>query len=161
MVSKRNMVRVKVKVTLVQALRLCTGPMTHRGSRGIALSFHGHGTRRGDGSESRPGRYLPPGKTRYPLYRRLSGPQGRSGQVRKISPPPEGFDPQAIQPVASRYTDYVTPPTKEIWLWSNYVMKMTWGLNKRNLSRCHFVHRKPPHGRDCDRTGTSRWEAGD
>ena len=30
---------------------------------------------------------LPPGKTRYPLYRRLGGPQGRSGQVRKISPP--------------------------------------------------------------------------
>jgi hypothetical protein len=29
---------------------------------------------------------LSPGKTRYPLYRRLDGPQGRSGQVRKISP---------------------------------------------------------------------------
>ena len=40
------------------------------------------------GSASRPGRSLPPGKTRYPLYRRLGGPQGRSGQVRKISPPP-------------------------------------------------------------------------
>jgi len=30
---------------------------------------------------------LPPGKTRYTLYRRLGGPQNRSGQVRKISPP--------------------------------------------------------------------------
>ena len=30
---------------------------------------------------------LPPGKTRYPLYKRLGGPQGRSGRVRKISPP--------------------------------------------------------------------------
>jgi hypothetical protein len=29
---------------------------------------------------------LPPGKTRYPLYRRLGGPQSRSGQVRKILP---------------------------------------------------------------------------
>ena len=29
---------------------------------------------------------LPPGKTWYPLYRRLCGPQGRSGRVRKISP---------------------------------------------------------------------------
>ena len=28
-----------------------------------------------------------PGKTRYPLCRRLSGPQGRSGRVRKILPP--------------------------------------------------------------------------
>jgi len=33
---------------------------------------------------------LYPGKTQYPLYRRLGGPQGRSGQMRKISPPP-GF----------------------------------------------------------------------
>jgi hypothetical protein len=39
----------------------------------------------GEGLASRPGRNLPPGKTRYPLYRRLGGPQGRSGQVRKIS----------------------------------------------------------------------------
>ena len=30
---------------------------------------------------------LPPGKCRYTLYRRLDKPQGRSGLVRKISPP--------------------------------------------------------------------------
>jgi hypothetical protein len=47
---------------------------------------------------------LPQGMTRYPIYRRLGGPQGRSGRVRKISPPP-GFDPRTVQPVASRYTD--------------------------------------------------------
>ena len=50
---------------------------------------------------------LPPGNTRYPLYRRLDGPQGRAGRVRKISPPP-GFDPRAVQPVASHYTDWAT-----------------------------------------------------
>jgi hypothetical protein len=38
----------------------------------------------GEGSASRPGRSLPPGKTRYPLYRTLGGPQGQCGQVRKI-----------------------------------------------------------------------------
>jgi hypothetical protein len=32
-------------------------------------------------------------------------PKGRSGQVRKI-PPPLGFDPRTVQPVASWYTDY-------------------------------------------------------
>ena len=32
--------QVKVKVNLVQALRLCTGRTAHRGSRGIALLFH-------------------------------------------------------------------------------------------------------------------------
>jgi hypothetical protein len=47
---------------------------------------------------------LPPGKTRYPLYRRLGGVQSRPGRVWKISPTP-GFDPQTVQPVASRYTD--------------------------------------------------------
>jgi hypothetical protein len=53
---------------------------------------------------------LPPGKTRYVLYRRLGGPQSRSGRVRKISPPP-GFDTQTVQPVAtelSRSTLYNT-----------------------------------------------------
>jgi hypothetical protein len=30
-----------------------------------------------------PGPLYPPGRTRYPLYRRLGGPQGRPGQVRK------------------------------------------------------------------------------
>ena len=51
---------------------------------------------------------LLPGKTRYPLYSRLGGPQGRSGGVRKISPPPE-FDPRTVQPIASRYTDWPIP----------------------------------------------------
>ena len=47
----------------------------------------------------------PPGKIRYPLYGRLGRPQGRSGRVRKISPPP-GFDSRTVQPVASLYTDW-------------------------------------------------------
>jgi len=37
----------KVKCTLVQIVRLCTGRMAHRGSRGIAVLFLDHGTRRG------------------------------------------------------------------------------------------------------------------
>ena len=41
----------KVKCTLVQALRLCTA---RRGSRGIALTFHDHGTRRGWGVRAKP-----------------------------------------------------------------------------------------------------------
>jgi hypothetical protein len=39
--------KVEVKYTLVQALRLCTAGIPHRGSRGIALLFHDHGTTRG------------------------------------------------------------------------------------------------------------------
>ena len=37
----------KVKCTLVQALRLCTGRTANSGSRGIPLLFLDHGTRRG------------------------------------------------------------------------------------------------------------------
>jgi hypothetical protein len=48
---------------------------------------------------------LPPGMTRYPLYRRLSRSQGRSGRVLKISPPPE-LDSRTVHPLASRYTDW-------------------------------------------------------
>ena len=48
---------------------------------------------------------LPPGMTRYPLYRSLGRSQGRSGRVLKISPPP-GFDPRTVQLAPSRYTDY-------------------------------------------------------
>ena len=52
---------------------------------------------------------LYPGKeNRYPLRRRLDEPQGRSGRVPKISPPP-GFDPRTVQPVASRHTDWAIP----------------------------------------------------
>jgi len=42
----RIMFAVKVKCTLVQVLRLCTGRTAHNGSRGIALLFLDHGTRR-------------------------------------------------------------------------------------------------------------------
>jgi len=111
------MVKVKVKCTVVQALRLCTGRSAHRGSRCVALLFLDHGTRRGWGVL--PVRSLPPGKIRYRLYRRLGGPQGRSGQVRKISPQPR-FDPQTVQHVASRYIDWATGPTVPAWRGANY-----------------------------------------
>jgi hypothetical protein len=51
---------------------------------------------------------LTPRMTRYSLYSRLGGPQGRSGQVPKISPPWE-FDPRTAQPVASCCTNYAIP----------------------------------------------------
>jgi len=90
----------KVKCTLVQALRLCADRTAHRGSTDVALLFLDHSTRRGGGSTSRLCRSLLSGKTRCPLYRRLGGPQGRSGKVRKISPTPELRSPD--RPVRSQ-----------------------------------------------------------
>ena len=80
------------------------------------------------GSASRPGRSLPQGKTQYPLYRRLGGPQGRSGQVLKISPP-LGFDPRTVLPVTSRYTNYATRPTFKSVLKLKYFNPLNAELN--------------------------------
>ena len=70
----------------------------------------------GVGGECHASASLPPGKdTLYPLYSRLGGPQGWSGRIRKILPPP-GFNPRTIQPVARRYTVYA-PPAPELTFW--------------------------------------------
>jgi len=50
-------------------------------------------------------------KTWHPFYRRLGETQGRSGRVQEISLL-SGFDPRAIHPVASCYTDWTIPSHK-------------------------------------------------
>ena len=104
----------KGKPGKVQALRLCTGCTAHRGSRGIALTFHDHGTRRRGGVSVTPRPLFTPGKDPIPIDRSMGRPQGRYGQVQKISMPP-GFDPRIAQPVASRYTVYATRPTSKTY----------------------------------------------
>ena len=46
---------------------------------------------------------LTPGKTRYPLYRRLGGPQGRSGQAQEISSPTGIRSPDRPSRIESLY----------------------------------------------------------
>jgi len=62
----------------------------------------------GEGGQRHAPAALPPGKTRYPLYSRLGGPQSRSGLVRKISPPTGVRSPDRPA-VASRYTVWAIP----------------------------------------------------
>jgi hypothetical protein len=68
----------------------------------------------------------------------LDGPQSQSGQVRKISSPPE-FDPRTVEPVASRYTDcaIAAPPIDCIVL-----------LNDERLGICRAV---PAHAMEAYR----------
>ena len=109
--SYRCSVKVKVKCTLVQALRLCTGRTAHRGSRGIALLFHDHGTRRGWGDSVMPRPLFTPEKDPVPIVQEAGwapGPVWTGAE--NLPPPPPGFDPWTVQPVASRYTDYATRP---------------------------------------------------
>ena len=63
----------------------------------------------GEWSPVRPGRTLPPGRIRYPFYRRLGGPQGRSGRAENLFP--AGIRSRTVQPVVSRYTNWATRPT--------------------------------------------------
>ena len=87
----------------------CTGtealyrPYGHRGSRGIVLHFHDHGTRRGWGVSVTPRRERPGSHCTGGWVSPRAG-LDRCGQSR----PPPGFDPRTLQPIASRYTDYVT-----------------------------------------------------
>jgi len=64
----------------------------------------------GEWSAACSGRTLPPGKTRYPFYRRLDGFQGRPGRAENLVP--TGIRSRTVQPLVSRYTDWTTRPTK-------------------------------------------------
>jgi len=63
----------------------------------------------GEWSAARPGRTLFPGKTRYSFYRRLVGPQGRSGRAENLVP--TGIPSRTVQPLIILYTDWATGPT--------------------------------------------------
>jgi len=82
----------------------------------MPYSFFKLGARWGVGCQRQALTALPPGKTRYPLYRRLGGPQGRSELVRKISPPPDTWirSPDRPARTESLYRlSYPGPPVRE------------------------------------------------
>ena len=58
----------------------------------------------GEGSASRPGRFLPPGKDPLPIVQEAGWAPGPvwKGAENLASP---GFDPRAVHPVDSHYTD--------------------------------------------------------
>jgi len=95
----------KVKCTLVQALRFCTGRTVHRESRGITLLFHDHGTRRRWGVNVTPRPLFTPGKDPVPIVQEAGwapGPVWTGAE----NLAPHRFVPRTVQPVASRYTDW-------------------------------------------------------
>jgi len=99
-----------------------------------------NGTRRGWGVSVTPRPLFTTGKDPVPIVQEAGWAQGRSGQVRKISPLP-GFDPRSVQTVASRYTDYATRPTtlytgsgRNTWRFGNTVVCRTVGVRNLSLS---------------------------
>ena len=77
---------------------------------------------------------LPPRKTRYPFYRTLGGPQGRSGRAENLVP--TGIRSRTVQPVVSRYTDWAIRPAydREVETWKTDTARgqEDWTLNNTN-----------------------------
>ena len=73
---------------------------------------------------------LPPGKDPVPIV------QGRSGRVRKISPPPV-FDPRTIQPIASRYTDWAIPAHNVIGNSRNSGLRWAYFMSVKSEARTY------------------------
>jgi hypothetical protein len=80
----------KVKCTLIQALRLCTGCMAHRERRGIALPFLDQSTRRGWGVSIMLRLLFTPRKDPTHCTRGWVGPRADVDRCGK-SRPPTGF----------------------------------------------------------------------
>jgi len=70
----------------------------------------------GEWSAVCPGHNLPPGKTWYPLYGRLGGPQGRSGWAENLVP--TGIWSQSRQSVVNRYTNWANRTTVKWYVFS-------------------------------------------
>ena len=100
--------KVKVKVTLVQALRLCTGRTVYRRSRGIALPFHNHGIRTGWGVSVRPRPLFTPGKDPVLIVQESGWAPGPvwTGTENLAT---TGIRSRTVQHVTSRYTDWAIP----------------------------------------------------
>jgi len=91
----------------------------------------------GEWSAARPGRTLLPGKTRYPFYRRLSGPQGRSGRAEYLVAS-TGIRSRTVQPVVSHYTDWATGPTY-IYIYICYKTNFYYKVNTLSLNYTKMI----------------------
>ena len=125
----------RIKCTLVQALRLCTGRTAHRGSKGIALPFHDHGTRRGWGVSVTPRPLFIPGKDPVPIVQEAGWAPGPVWTGAKNLAPTEIRPPD--RPARSQSLDRLRYPAQDIW-------QYTWQY-KQELQGHQFTVR---HGTD-------------
>jgi len=86
---------------------------------------------------ARPGSTLPPGKTRYPFYRRLGGPQDRSGRAENLVP--TWIRSRTVQPVAqSLYRLSYPAHTLNVYLLIFMTTLITFYRIYHGCSCCHY-----------------------
>ena len=69
----------------------------------------------GEWSAKRHGRTLPPGNIRYPLHRRLGGPQGRSGRAENLVPTGIRLPDRPARSSVAIPTELPGPPVSRVW----------------------------------------------
>ena len=85
----------------------------------------------GEWSAARPGRTLPPGKTRYPFHSKLGGPQGQSGRAEKSRPHRNSIPDRTA-------CSSVTIPTELPAHHNNlYLLFSHYNIGYANAPRCH------------------------
>jgi len=83
---------------------------------------------------ARPARTLPPGKTQYPFYRRLGGPQGRSGRAENLVP--TGIRSRTVKPVAQslyRLSYPAHPRSVQLFIITQYTQPISRRYNRDRL----------------------------
>jgi hypothetical protein len=120
--------RLYIKCTLIQALRLCTGSTAHRRSRIIALLIHDHGTRRGWRVSVTPWPLFTPGKNAVPIV------QEAGWATRPVWTGAENLAPTGIRspdsPASSQSLYFAFMSSRYLLIWnpqniSKYVQKQT------------------------------------
>jgi len=107
----------------------------------------------GEWSAARPGRTLPPGKTRYTFYRRLVGPQDRSGRAENLfSTGIRSPDRPARSSVAIR----TELPYPQRTIWSSFKNKKLIIPTNQTVLPIYFLTSKEHGGQHKDVKGT-RW----
>ena len=137
----------KVQVTLVQALRFCTGRTAHRGSRCIALLFLDHGTRRGWGVSVTPWPLFTPWKDPVPIVQEAGWAPG------PVWTGAENFAPTGIRspdrPARSQSLYRLSYPAHFNAIWRAPILKLglifrnfyhLWGSEPLNLSYSQKIH---------------------
>jgi hypothetical protein len=86
-----------------------------------------------------PGRTLPPGKTRYPFYRRLGGSQGRCGRAENIS---TGIRSRTFKPVARSLYRLSYPAHRTVYILKeilfNLAVHILWSYKAiKNITNRH------------------------